>query len=443
MDELIQELKNEIKNLKEKNEQHNSEFSDILRFFNLLVIDTKDDLRIINCFGTAEEIFTGGDKIFERGNSLIKAIHKVTRNTNLRPEENIDESRKTQELLDIEETIVKFINSTRTEREFQIIGETENGDVFLLICRIKRTDKYFRTFLKVLPTNTIIKNMQDKHSEEVKRLKKEAVRVYDAIQDGVTLLDLHNKILYMNPAAKKLYFNNSNRITKNANFEGRLFQEIFVNEDPDIIKEIVEFNKNVLISREETSYSKKINEKEVSFHLKPTLNERDFIIGITIISRTAASDFSIDTTKLFTALKNLSIENKNLYSKVKELEGSLQKSNQIGIEFQSTVKLFYSFFERMPCPLSIIRFSSQQYEFINAAFEKKISLSRELIKGKKDSDLYPNHILIHFSQALNSNLSEKRTAVINIESIKCKQTIVYNASNEPTHIIRVFDDNLL
>ncbi len=282
--------------------------------------------------------------------------------------------------------------------------------------------------------------MQEKHSDEVKRLKREACSVYDSIQDGVTLLDLNNKILYMNPAAKKLYFNNSNRVTKNANFEGRLFQEIFVNEDSDVIKEIVEYNKNVLISREEFSYSKKINEKEVTFHLKPTLNERRYIIGITIISRTASADFSIDTNKLFSALKNLSVENKNLYSKVKELEASLQKSNQKIIEYQSTLKLFYSFFEKIPYPLSIIKISNQNYEFINTAFERKMNLTRESIKGKRDSDIFSFNTADALNDALVTSLAENRPTTINTDILKIRQSVVYSSNNEPTHIIRIFDE---
>ena len=439
MDNKIQEYKEQIKELKSKMETHEQEMADMLKYFDLIIIDTKDDLRIVNCYGPIEELFKSAEKMFQRGFSLVKAVYKITKNTRPRADETDDEYQGTQNQLSLEELLIRFINGTRSEKEFQIIGETETGDIFLLILKIKRLERYFRTYLKIVPTNSIIKNMQEKHSEELEQIKSDTRLVYENVHDGITMLDLRNKVLYMNESAKKLYFNSQNRLTKNANFEGRLFQEIFVNEDIDIVKDIIEFNKRILINREPKSYTKKIAEHEISFHLKPIFNERQFIIGVLIISRQTSNDFNIDTNKLFNALKNLSIENKNYYSKVKELEISIMKSNERMADYQNTIKLFYSFLERIPTPLSIIKLSNMQYEFINSAFETKINIKKEFIRGKRDQELFPENIFNILNNAVSMTIESGQIFSIDNDELKLKQSVIYSQNNEPTHIIRLYE----
>jgi hypothetical protein len=439
MDDSIQDKNIRISELKAKIDGHNQEMTDLLKYFDLIIVDTKDDLRIVNCFGPIEDLFKSAEKMFERGFNLIKAIYKITKNTKARPEEIEDEVQESNNELSLEELLNRFVSSTREEKEFQIIGETETGDIFLLIWKIRRLERYFRSYLKVVPTNSIIKNMQKKHNEEIEQLKNDAKLVYENIHDGITMLDLKNKIQYMNESAKKLYFNTQNKLTKNANFEGRLFQEIFVNEDVDVVKDIMGYNKRILFDREPISYTKKIAEHEVSFHLKPIFNERSFIIGLLIISRETASDFNIDTNKLFNALKNLSIENKNLFSKVKDLEIQIMKSNEKISDYQNTIKLFYSFLERIPSPLSIIKLSSMQYEFINSAFESKINIRKEFIRGKRDEEIFPDNISIILRNSIPRTIDTKQAITIIDDEINLKQCAIYNPNNEPTHIIRLYE----
>jgi PAS domain-containing protein len=441
MDDRAQDYKNTIIELKDKLEAQNQEVSELLKHFELAIVDTKDDMRIMNSFGAIDEIFGDAEKQFERGNSLIKAIYKVTKNSKPRPEETDDEQQHTQEQLDLEELVTKFVTGTREEREFQIIGETDKGDIFLLVWRIKRNDRNFRSYFKVIPTNSIIRSLQEKHEAEIEQIKQDMRLTFENVQDGITMLSLKNQVLFMNESAKSLYFNNKNHVTKNANFEGRLFQEIFVNEDAEIVKDIVDFNRRVVITREPYSYSKKIGEQDVSFHLKPILNERKFIIGILIISRISSNDVNIDTGKLFNALKNLSIDNKKLYSKVKDLEINLSKTNERAGEFQNALKLFYSFLEKMPCPMSIIRLPNMQYEFVNTRFEQKVNHKREHIRGKKDTDLFNETEVATLSEFVNISLRRKDIVYIDENGLKLKQSVLFNNENEPTHIIRVFDDN--
>lgn len=439
MEDRIQEYKEQVRELKDKIEEQNQEMTDLLKYFDLIIVDTKDDLRIVNCYGPVEDLFKSAEKMFERGLSLVKAVYKITKNTRPRPDEADDEHQEIENQLNLEELIIKFVNGTREEKEYQIIGETETGDVFLLIWKIKRLPRYFRSYFKIIPTNSIIKNMQTKHSEEIDQIKNDAKLVFENVHDGITMLDLRNKVLYMNESAKKLYFNSQNRLTKNANFEGRLFQEIFVNEDVEIVKDITEYNKRILINREPISYTKKIAEKEISFHLKPIFNERQFIIGVLIISRDTSSDYNIDTTKLFAALKNLSIENKRLFSKVKELEVQLMKSNEKVGDYQNTIKLFYNFLEKIPTPLSIIRLSNMQYEFINTAFETKINIKKEYIRGKRDEELFPENIYNILQNSISKSIDARQPIVIDDDDVKLKQSIIFNPNNEPTHVIRLYE----
>ena len=154
MDDRSQEYRKTIAELREKIESQNQETFDLLKYFDLVIIDTKDDMRIMNSSGAVEELFGEAEKFFERGNSLIKAIYKVTKNTKPRPEEDDDEYRHTQIQLDLEELVVKFVMSSREEREFKIVGEKENGDVFVLVWKIKLMGKVFRSYFKIIPTNS-------------------------------------------------------------------------------------------------------------------------------------------------------------------------------------------------------------------------------------------------------------------------------------------------
>lgn len=439
MDDRTQDYKKTIAELREKIENQNQETFDLLKYFDLVIIDTKDDMRIMNSFGAVEELFGDAEKFFERGNSLIKAIYKVTKNTKPRPDEDDDEYRHTKIQLDLEELIVKFVMSTREEREFKIVGENENGDVFLLVWKIKRINKVFRSYFKIIPTNSIIKAMQIKHNEEIVQIKADMRLVFEHIQDGITILDLKNTILYMNESAKNQYFTTTNKVTKNANFEGRLFQEIFVNESADLVKSILNHNKRVIDTRAHYDYNAKIAEQDVSFHLKPIFNERQFIIGILIISRNSAGDFNIDTTKLFNALKNLSIENKKLYSANKDLEVSLNKSNESLTNFQRTIKLIYSFLEQFPYAISILKMPNMNYEFVNSRYEEITQIKREHLRGKRDEEVFPPELVENLGHFINSTLANSNSEYFEYNQYKIRQTVLKNERQEPAYIIRAFE----
>ncbi len=438
MDDRIQDYKNTITELRARIDNQNQENFDLLKYFELVIIDTKDDLRIVNTYGAVEELFGDVEKFFERGNSLIKAIYKVTRNTKPRIEESFDEVQHTQIQLDLEELVVKFVMSTREEREFKMVGEKDNGDIFLLVWKIKRLDKVFRSYFKIIPTNSIIKTIQERHSNELDQVKTDMRLVFDNIQDGITILDLKNTILYMNDSAKNQYFTTSNKVTQKANFEGRLFQEIFVNEPSDVVKHITEYNKRVVELREPFEYTKKIAEQEVSFYLKPAFNERGFIVAIIIISRKSGGEVNIDTNKLFSALKNLSIDNKKQFSRIKELEQSLAKASESLNNYQRTIKLIYSFIEQMPFPVSIIKLPNMNYEFVNAQFEQVTKLSRENLRGKRDEEVFPKDTVEKFSSFISQSLLNYQITNFETEEYKIRQTVMMNDRQEPAFIIRVF-----
>ena len=439
MDDRSQEYRKTIAELREKIESQNQETFDLLKYFDLVIIDTKDDMRIMNSSGAVEELFGEAEKFFERGNSLIKAIYKVTKNTKPRPEEDDDEYRHTQIQLDLEELVVKFVMSSREEREFKIVGEKENGDVFLLVWKIKRMGKIFRSYFKIIPTNSIIKSMQLKHQKEMEQVKSDMRLVFEHIQDGITILDMKNTILYMNEAARNQYFTSTNKVTKNANFEGRLFQEIFVNESADLVKGILNHNKRVIDTREHFDYTIKIAEQDVSFHLKPIFNEREFIIGILIISRNSAGDFNIDTNKLFSALKNLSIENKKLYSANKELESNLNKSNENLTNFQRTIKLIYSFLEQFPYAVSILKMPNMNYEFVNSRYETITQMKREYLRGKRDEEIFPPELVERLSHFINTTLADSSSEYFEFNEYRIRQTVLKNERHEPIYIIRAFE----
>ena len=108
MEDRIQEYKEQVRELKDKIEEQNQEMTDLLKYFDLIIVDTKDDLRIVNCYGPVEDLFKSAEKMFERGLSLVKAVYKITKNTRPRPDEADDEHQEIENQLNLEELIIKF-----------------------------------------------------------------------------------------------------------------------------------------------------------------------------------------------------------------------------------------------------------------------------------------------------------------------------------------------
>ena len=71
-----EELRSKIIQLYDKVNYQQEELSDILNQFELVIVETTGDLRILNSYGAVDIIFKAAIKSFERGENLLKIVYK-------------------------------------------------------------------------------------------------------------------------------------------------------------------------------------------------------------------------------------------------------------------------------------------------------------------------------------------------------------------------------
>ena len=439
MENAIDKHRQEITDLRAKLNAMQDEQMHILRYFDLIIVDSSEDLRIIDVLGPIEEMFPDAENFFEKGNNLVKAIYKITQNTRIREEEVHDAVREEEYQLDLEELVNRFITGNREEKKYEVLGETDTGEVFLLIWQIKRLEKTFRSYLKIIPSNSIVKSLQTRQEEELLKYKIEERLIYSQIQDGITILGLDNRISYMNDVAKSLFFSFKAGITQKASFEGRYFHELFVNESSDLLKHIIDYNKVIVESRKAINFSAKFGDQTVSIHLRPLMNERHFITGIVIISRKVVQEMNFDVNQLLVTLKNLSLENKKLFARTREFEANQRVLNANIQSLHKTVHNVYRFLEKMPFAVSIIKLPSISYEFVNERFEKLTQLKREQLRGKNDAQIFPLMVSNALLDFINQTIEDPNENIFKYDVYTIRQAAIFNDANEPIYLIRLIE----
>lgn len=442
-DKRLDDFRKQIYDLKDKLEAQNNEIFDILRYFELAVVDTKDDMRILNSNGATEIVFQDAGKMFEQGNSLVNCVYKITRNSKAKPDaEELESAEKKQEREDLETTVNRFVASHREEKVIKIVGERNDGEVFLLVWKMKKLGKNYRSFFKVIPTNAIIKAMQDKQGKELDKIRSDMRTIFENIGDGVTILDLKNKIIFMNEAAKAGYASYQNILLKNANFEGRLFQEIFPTEDPDEIKARMEFNHRTIMLKQHLSYSKNIGDKVVTYNLYPMYDNKHHVNALLIISKLPTpSEERVDSQKLLNLIKGLSSENKRLFIQTREQEENIT-ANLIKLrEFQEASRIYLQIIDKFPLPACLLQYPSRTIVMLNDSFEILVNKTKDVIKGKKDSELFSADVTTGLGMKIEESLQTKNTSVMTTASYKINQLPIYNLNNEVAYIFRYYETN--
>lgn len=439
MEDAIDKHKQEITDLRAKLNTMRDEQMLILRYFDLIIVDSSDDLRIIDVLGPVEEMFPEAKNFFDKGSNLVKAIYKITQNTRIREEEVHDAVREEEFQLDLEELVNRFITGNREEKKYEVLGETDTGEVFLLIWQIKRLEKTFRSYLKIIPSNSIVKSLQTRQEEELLKYKIEARLIYSQIQDGITILGLDNRISFMNDVAKSLFFSYKAGVTQKANFEGRYFHELFINESSDLLKHIIDYNKVIVENRKAINFSAKFGDQTISVHLRPLMNERHFITGIVIICRKVVQEMNFDVNQLLVTLKNLSLENKKLFARTREFEANQRVLNANIQSLHNTVHNVYRFLEKMPFAVSIIKLPSVSYEFVNERFEKLTQLKREQLRGKNDAQIFPLMVSNALLDFINQTIEDPNENFFKYDVYTIRQAAIFNETNEPTYLIRLIE----
>jgi len=431
------QLKQTKQDLSQRIETMDIELSELLRYFELAIIETRADMKIINTYGNAEIMFKPAKKMLERGGNLIKAVYKTTRNTKARSESGMEDY---EELEDLEYAVGKFVDSNRDEKTFHVIGENDNGELFLLIWIIVRKEKIFKSYFRIIPTNQIIRETKKRYEKEIKDIRRNAREIYELISDGITILDVEGRILYMNTNANKGFLPNENKLLETASFEGRLFQEIFVTEDVESIKERLDNNKMVFFTKKPRSYKKNVGKKEVSYNINPVFSEKQNVIGLVIVSHISEEDKKyFDEKRLLRTLQSLTEDNKKHIERFKELELNEQWLMKKNTEYQEAIRMYYSFLDSAPMPIGALEIPSMKYIFINPQLENLFKLQRKDILNKTDEELFGiknNCIFVKDDQNDSEDFQK-----ISIKDFHAVQRTIFDREGLPKHIVRVFANN--
>lgn len=434
-------LKEEIAKLRQKLLILESNYDEALKYSEMAIVETRADMRIINSDGAIDSIFEEGIDYFERGESLITVIYKTTHNTKPTVE---NDYQNYDDIDNIEETIRKFVESGLDEKSIRIIGEKESGEIFLLLWKIRRKDKTFKSFFRIIPSNAIVQSTRKKHVQEIESMQKIIKDTLNLVEEGVVVLNLKNEIQYMNNAAKRFFFNENTNLLKKAPVEGRYFQEIFVNEPSDDIRLRIEAIANSVQNKIPQAYNRKKGDSEILFKVYPFYNEKKECAGTITIIKDDIDIFSSnynqkeEIERMSKALKHYSSIAKKSEIRLVELENNQKWLMKQNSELQSGIRSIYAFMENLPTPVVILQLPSRKYEFANKALLAKFGWSKEHIKNKTDDDLFSGENADIISSKNSEVIETKEIVKVSASGFYAKQSVLVNTNNQPTHIIRVF-----
>ncbi len=444
----ISKLSSDKIDLSNKIEEKDRDISEYLRISNMAIVDCSEDLRVMNSYGAVDVIFKEVEKSFERGVNLIRMVHKITKNFKEKFDDpNIDPDSQP----DLEQAVTNFIMGTREERDFKIVGETEEGEIFLLLWKIKRNGKLFRNYFRIIPSNAVIESAQQHHAVQLKNKDTEVRELLNLMSDGICILDSKSRVSFMNEAGKKIYMSNAAEILKKANVEGKYFRELFVTEDADELNKRLNFNTTAITSREPVRYIKMTNGKEVEFAIHPQFDKGGMNVGLIVVSKVvqrndmqSSNNSNIDHKKIAGTIKQLLEEKKVAKERIKELEinhkwfqKKLAEMNENTKIFHKTIKSLYSYLESVPLPISIIQLPTEKVEFVNKAFENYFNRQRSTVLNKIDSEIYDENTTELLRIKLNEIVETNIPNEIKAEKYDILQSIIVNENYNPIHLVRV------
>ncbi|MFP4527837.1 MAG: PAS domain-containing protein [Candidatus Kapaibacterium sp.] len=438
-EERIIELKQAVTDLRDKIEKVHEERSEILRFFELAIVDTNQDMRIINSDGATDDIFRDAGELFDRGNNLLKVVYKITKSTKEKIEPPDAESEEIDEQADLEKEIDTYVQGPREERVFSIVGENSTGELFMLIWRIRRLGRIFRSYFRKIPSNTIVEKVNEKHDRELAEYERNLKVIFEAVSDGITLLDPNNMIIYMNEAARYSFLSNRNMLLTHASLEGKYFQDIFQSEDPDVLKRRMDYNAQVLSVKKPVSYTAEINNMTITYTVRPMFGEESRLKGLFILSkmpRTVIQPKPESNPKIMEVFKNINEQKNYLLRKNEELNDKLEHSARKARELDSILRLHFTNMENIPAAMSIQSAETGKFEYINSAFEKLFHKNKKQVIDRTDEEILPPEIAVAIAEATEK--SEGKPSAIVIGEFAIDQNIVNEPSCYLPRIIRVY-----
>jgi PAS domain-containing protein len=435
-EERIIELKQTVKELRDRIEAQNDEQMELLRFFELAVVETTADMRIINSYGADDLIFEDAKKLLERGENLIKVVYKSTKSTKERTESNEEE----QQQKDLEAQLMDYVEGPREERVFDIVGEKEDGEIFMLIWRIRRVNKIFKSYFKMIPSNKIVENVVDQHERELEEYKRNLKVIFESISDGVTILDTHNEIIYMNDAGKRSFLSNQNKLLREASLEGKLFQDIFMSEDQEVMKKRVDYNQKVIATEKPISYEAMVNDMSIQYSVRPLFGDEGRLMGIFIIStfpKTLINPKPKSNPKIMQVFRKLNNQKNYLLRQNEELNDKLDHMSGKAKDLDSILRLYFINMQYLPVAMSIQNAESGKFEYINSAFEDFFGKLKTEVIDYTDKKVLGSEMAEKLSDA-TEQLSGHMEEIETPEAL-VKQVYLVEPAGQPPRVIRVYE----
>ncbi|NLO18924.1 MAG: hypothetical protein GX121_03455, partial [Ignavibacteria bacterium] len=438
-----EQLKREIIQLRDKLNNQQEERQEILNQFELVIVETTFDLRIANSYGAVDKIFKAAIKNFERAENLLKIVYKVTKNS--RGLED-GESKPFDEMDYLEDTLNKFVEGRRKELTLRVVGENEDGEIFLLIWKLKRLERSLMHYFKTIPTNAIIKASNEKHNKEIKAISEQAYQIYDNVSDGIIILDLEQKIKFLNQSIKDNIILRQSKLLRNSDFENRYFKDIFITGTIDEIKSRVDANKRVIYTKTPDSYNAAISNIDFLFKVNPIFNEKKELTNLLILVTPnkevtlTVNDKKLELSKLIQIIRVLSQEKNQHKQRIAELENNQQWLMNNSKQSSDVIKYLNSLITYFPTPISVQNQKDNTFAIVNKAFEKLFNVKKENSLGKTHYDILDKDTVKLIETKAASELNNSQISVINSKEITIKQTLFYDMSGNK-QILRVYCNN--
>ncbi len=433
LQKLVSRLNEEKEALSAKIQKQNQELSELLIYSEMVVIESTQDMKILNILGDIEYVFENVATQVERGSDLTMLVAKATQATQNRTEDS--------EAEDIVDIVTKFVQSPRSEKKIEILGvKEESGELFLLDWKMLKAGKLIKSYFKITPTNNIIKQTTDKYEFALVEKDKFYGQVFEYSHRGVTIINPDGKIIYINTSAKDMFISKDNKLIKTESLIGRTFFEIFLNDDADVNKERQVKNNQAYITKSSVTYVSQTHEGDIKYEIHPIFNSKRAVVSLAIFSTLLNSSVSgaLDNKKLMSTLKTLYSEKSILTERIKELEYNhkwlMKNSRDVDIQRK---KLFY-YLNNLPIPISVIDLKTKKYDFVNKEFEQNIKKKRDEIIGHRDVQVFTQMEADFLDEILLKGVECKQTIPIKGLVFEGMQAIVKSQQDTPLYAIRVF-----
>ena len=441
-DRYIKKLIAEKKELIDRIEFKDQEISNVLGYAGVAIIETTGDLRIINTLGAVDIIFNEVSEKVTRGGNLMILVKKATKSVQQKNEDN--------EIEDLEKTVEKFIQGRKEETIIDIVGKNFD-EIFLLSWKIFRMGNHFRHYFKIIPTNKFVDEAKKDFQKKISNYKDYIQKIFNEMNDGITMINMSNKIEMINQSAQKMFLPAQSKIMERTSLEGKFFSDLFLNEEADKARYRVEMHNEALVSKETKIYELETFDKNIRFKAIPDIDEDGKVKGIilvsTLIGNSKITDDTDDRIKtLSQTVRTLNESTKAMKERIKELEynhkwfmNKRREDNRTIKQYHKTIKAIYTYLENLPSPISILIFPEYKYQFINKEFEKQIGKKRKDILGKVDKEICNKETYEKIKELNEQAKNSSKPVFVKAGDTVIKQIDLKDENDNITHILRTYN----